>query len=137
MIEYELLNRDSKNYMISGAPEADSDSLLDALGFLKKLFMNMQTSMVEKKANMRNIMKKIVTCLGLSPKENQCVNKFWNNLFHKYFEYIEVSHLYRLQITTFYLEVVEPNKTGMACERKETLPQTLLAITYPDFRKYV
>ena len=89
--------------------EADSDSILDALGFLKKLLMNMQTSMVEQKANLRNIMKKFVECLGLSPKENQCVNKFWNNFFHNYFEYIEVSHLYRLQITTFYLDVKERN----------------------------
>ena len=94
--------------------------------------MNMQTSMVEKKANLRNIMKKFVECLGLSPKENQCVNESWNNLFHNYFEYIEVSHLYRLQMTTFYLEVLEHNKTGTARERKETLLQNLLTITHPD-----
>ena len=42
-----------KKPFISGALEADSDSLLDALGFLKKLLMNMQTSMVEKKANLK------------------------------------------------------------------------------------
>ncbi len=72
--------------------------------------------MVEKKANLRNIMKKFVDHLGMSPKENQCVNEFWNNRFQYR------SHLYRLQMTTFYLEVVDHNKTGTACERKETPP---------------
>ena len=66
--------------IISGTLEADSDSLLNALGFLKKLLMKMQTSMVEKKANLRNIMKNFVNHLGLSPNDNQCVNEFWNNL---------------------------------------------------------
>ncbi len=34
---------------ISDALEAEDDSLLDDLGFLKKLLMNMQTSRIEKK----------------------------------------------------------------------------------------
>ena len=75
--------------------------------------------MIEKKANLRNIMKKFVKCLGLSVHENQCINEFWNNLFHHYFEYIEVSQLYRLQIRTFYLEVLDHNKTGTAREKKK------------------
>ena len=139
LIAYELSNRDSTKIqpIISGALEVDSDSLLDALGSLKKLLVNMKTSMVEKKANLRNIMKKSVECLGLYPKENQCVNKFWNNFFHNYFEYLELSHLYRLQITTFYLEVLDHNKTGTAHEKKVTLPQNLLTTTQPDLRKYV
>ena len=90
----ELSNRDSKKTIISGALEADSDSLLKARGFLKKLLMNMQTSTIEKKANLRKIMKKFVECPDLSPNDNQCVNEFKNNLFHNYFEYREVSHLY-------------------------------------------
>jgi hypothetical protein len=69
--------------------------------------------------------------------ENQCINEFWNNLFYPYFEYIEVSQLYRLQIRTFYLEVLDHNKTGTACEKKETLPQNLLTITSSDLQKYV
>ena len=82
-------------------------------------------------------MAQFVKCLGLSVHENQCISEFWNNLFHHYFEYIEVSQLYRLQITTFAGEVVESNKTEKACERKETLPQNLLTITSSDLQKYV
>ena len=121
LIEDEVLNRGSKQIqpIASNDLEADSDCLLTALGFLKTLLITMQKSMIEKKSNLRNIMKKFVKCLGLSVHENQCINEFWNNLFHHYFEYIEVSQLYRLQIRTFYLEVLDHNKTGTAHEKKK------------------
>ena len=35
----------------------------------------------------------------------------------------------------FYLEVLDHNKTGKVCERKETLPQNLLTITSTDLQK--
>ena len=95
MISCKLSNRESKKIqpIISGALEAGSDSLLDALVFLQVLLMNMQATMVEKKPNLKTIMKNLrismknfVKCLELPPKENQCVNEFWNTLFHSYFE---------------------------------------------------
>ena len=139
LIEDEVLNRGSKQIqpITSNVLEADSDCLLTALGFLKTLLITMQKSMIEKKANLRNIMKKFVKCLGLSVHENQCINEFWNNLFHHYFEYIEVSQLYRLQIRTFYLEVLDHNKTGTAREKKEALSQNLLSILPVDIQNYV
>jgi hypothetical protein len=40
-----------------------------------------------------------------------------------------------LQMTTHYREVLEPNKTGKAREKKETLSQTLLSLGEPDLKK--
>ena len=146
LIAVELSNRDGKEIqpIISETLEADSDILFDALGFLKELLLTLQTAIVEKKPNMkiimknlRDIMKNLVKCLGLDPKENQCINEFWNTLFHNYFEFIGVSHLYRLQVTTFYLEVLDHNKTGTAREKKEALSQNLLSILPVDIQKYV
>ena len=146
LIAVELSNRDGKEIqpIISETLEADSDILFDALGFLKELLLTLQTAIVEKKPNLkiimknlRDIMKNLVKCLGLDPKENQCINEFWNTLFHNYFEFIGVSHLYRLQVTTFYLEVLDHNKTGTAREKKEALSQNLLSILPVDIQKYV
>jgi hypothetical protein len=81
----------------------------------------MQPSKNTKMPTLLNNMKKILDNLGLSHDENQCVNELWSNLFHNYFEYIGVDHLYKVEITPHYCEVLEPNKTGTACERKETL----------------
>jgi len=68
-----------------------------------------------------NNMKKFLNTLGLSHKTNQRVNEFWSNLFHTYYEYVGDDHFYKLQMTSHYREVLEPNKTGKACEIVETL----------------
>ena len=57
--------------IISNSLEADIDRLLNVLRFFKKLLTNVQTSMIEKKANLKNIMNKFVDCLGLSLYDNQ------------------------------------------------------------------
>jgi hypothetical protein len=44
-----------------------------------------------------------------------------SNLFHIYFEYVGVDHLYKVQMTSHYCEVLEPNKIGKAREKVETL----------------
>ncbi len=80
-------------------------------------------------------MKKYLYTLGLSYETNQCVNEFWSNLFHTYFEYVGVDHLYKVQMTSHYCEVLEPNKTGKAREKVETLSQTLLSIGKSDLKK--
>ena len=66
-----------------------------------------------------NNMKKILKTLGLPHDVNQCVNEFWSNLFHTYFEYAEVDHLYKVQMTSHYREVLDSNKTGTAREKKK------------------
>ncbi len=82
--------------------------------------------MIEKKANLRNIMKKFVDHLGLSPNDNQCFNKLWNNLFHNYFEYIEVSDLYRLQIRHFIMRKLIATKQGQLMKEKKPIHQLFL-----------
>ena len=82
-----------------------------------------------------NNMMKFLNTLGLSHETNRCVNEFWSNLFHTYFECVGVDHLYKLQIISHYREVLEPNKTGKAREKKETLSQTLLSLGEPDLKK--
>ena len=137
LLAAELSTRDGKNIqpIISGTLEADSDIFFDALRFLKELLLTLQTAIVEKKPNLkiimknlRDIMKNLVKCIGLDLKENQCINKFWNTLFHNYFEFIAVSHLYRLRVTIIYVEVPDQSITGKAREKKETLSQNLLSI---------
>ncbi len=82
-----------------------------------------------------NNIKKFLDTLGLPHDENQCVNEFWSNLFHTCFEYVGVDHLYKLQMTSHYREVLEPNKKGKAREKVETLSQTLLSIGESDLKK--
>ena len=60
---------------------------------------------------------------------------FGSNLFHTYFEYVGVDYLYKLQMTSHYCEVLEPNKTGKAREKIETVSQTLLSIDESDLKK--
>jgi ubiquitin C-terminal hydrolase len=115
--------------------EADSESLLNSLVFLKRLLQNMQPSKNTKMSILSNNMKKFLDALGLSHDTNQCVNEFWSNLFHTYFEYVGVDHLYKVQMTSHYREVLEPNKTGKAREKVETLSQTLLSIGESDLKK--
>jgi hypothetical protein len=115
--------------------EADSETLFNSFVFLKRLLQNMQPSKNTKSSTLSNNMTKFVDTLGLSHDVNQCVNEFWSNLFHTYFEYVGVDHLYKLQMTTHYREVLEPNKTGKAREKKETLSQTLLSLGEPDLKK--
>jgi Ubiquitin carboxyl-terminal hydrolase len=115
--------------------EADSETLFNSFVFLKRLLQNMQPSKNTKSSTLSNNMTKFVDTLGLSHDVNQCVNEFWSNLFHTYFEYVGVDHLYMLQMTTHYREVLEPNKTGKAREKKETLSQTLLSLGEPDLKK--
>jgi hypothetical protein len=38
-------------------------------------------------------------------------------------------------MTSHYREVLDPNKTGTACEKKETLSQTLSSIWEPELKK--
>ena len=95
----------------------------------------MQPSKNSKMSIFLNNMKKFLDTLGLSHKTYQCVNEFWSNLFHTYFEYVGVDHLYEVQITSHYREVLEPNKTGQAREKVETLSQTLLSIGESDLKK--
>jgi hypothetical protein len=87
----------------------------------------MQPSKNKKMPTLLNNMTKFIDTLGLSHDENQCVDKCWSNLFHHYFKYIGVDHLCKLQVTPYYHEVLEPNKTGTARERKEAPSQTLLS----------
>ena len=115
--------------------EADSETLFNSFVFLKRLLQNMQPSKKAKSSTLSNNMTKFVDTLGLSHDVNQCVNEFWSNLFHTYFEYVGVDHLYKLHMTTHYREVLEPNKTGKAREKKETLSQTLLSIGEPELKK--
>jgi hypothetical protein len=95
----------------------------------------MQPSKNTKMSILSNNMKKFLDALGLSHDTNQCVNEFWSNLFHTYFEYVGVDHLYKVQMTSHYREVLEPNKTGKAREKVETLSQTLLSIGESDLKK--
>ena len=115
--------------------EVDSESLLNSFVFLKRLLQNMQPSKNTKMSILSNNMKKFLHALGLSHDTNQCVNDFWSNLFHTYFEYVGVDHLYKVQMTSHYREVLEPNKTGKACEKVETFSQTLLSIGESDLKK--
>ena len=73
-----------------------------------------------------NTMKKFLNTLGLSHKTNQCVNEFWSNLFHIYFEYTGVDHLYKVRMTSLYREVLE---------KVEILSQTLLSVGESDLKK--
>ena len=86
-------------------------------------------------ALLTNNMTKFLDTLGLAHNANQCVNEFWSNLFHTFFEYVGVDHLYKLQMTSHYREVLESNKTGKAREKVETLSQTLLSIGESDLKK--
>ena len=95
----------------------------------------MQPSKNTKMSILSNNMKKFLHALGLSHDTNQCVNEFWSNLFHTYFEYVGVDHLYKVQMTSHYRKVLEPNKTGKAREKLETLSQTLLSIGKSDLKK--
>ena len=115
--------------------EADSETLLKSFVFLKRLLQNIQPSKKTKMSILLNNMKKFLNVLGLSHETNQCVNEFWSNLFHTYFEYVGVDHLYKVQMTSHYREVLEPNKTGKAREKVETLSQTLLSIGESDLKK--
>jgi hypothetical protein len=99
--------------------KADSETVFNSFVFLKRLLQNMQPSTNTKSSTLSNNMTKIVDTLGLSHDVNQCVNKFWSNLFHTYFEYVGVDHLYKLHKTTHYREVLEPNKTGKAREKNK------------------
>ena len=115
--------------------EADSETLFNSFVFLKRLLQNMHPSKKTKMPTLLNNMKKFLGTLGLSHDENQCVNEFWSHLFHTFFEYVGVDHLYKLQMTTHYREVLEPNKTGTPHEKKEALSQTLLSIGEPELKK--
>jgi hypothetical protein len=115
--------------------EADSDTLLKGFVFLKRVLQNMHPSKNAKMSILINNVKKFLKLLGLSHETNQCVNEFWSNLFHTYFEYVGVDHLYKLKMTSHYREVLEPNKTGKAREKVETLSQTLLSIGESDLKK--
>jgi tRNA U34 2-thiouridine synthase MnmA/TrmU len=72
--------------------EADSETLFSSFVFLKRLLQNMHPSKKTKMQTLLNNMKKILETLGLPHDVNQCVNEFWSNLFHTYFEYAEVDH---------------------------------------------
>ena len=88
----------------------------------------------DKDANFVKQYEKFIGTLGLPHDVNQCVNEFWSNLFHTYFEYAEVDHLYKVQMTSHYREVLDPNKTGTAHEKKESLSQTLISIGEPELK---
>jgi hypothetical protein len=115
--------------------EADTETLLNSFVSLKRLLQNMQPSKNTKMSVLLNNMKKFLNTLGLSHDANHCVNEFRSNIFHTYFEYVEVDHLYKLEMTSHYHEVLEPNKTGKAHEKVETLSQTLLSIGESDLKK--
>jgi hypothetical protein len=115
--------------------EADSKTLSNSFVFLKRLLQNMQPSKKAKMSLLTNNMTKFLDTLGLSHDANQCVNEFWSNLFHTFFEYAGVDHLYKVQMTSHYREVLESNKTGKAREKVEILSQTLLSIGESDLKK--
>jgi hypothetical protein len=52
---------------------ADSETLFNSFGFLKRLLQNMHPSKKTKMLFLRNNMIKFVDSLGLSCDENQCV----------------------------------------------------------------
>jgi hypothetical protein len=66
-------------------------------------------------------MTKFLDTLGLSHDQNQCDNEFWSNLFHTYFEYVGVDHLYKVQMKSYYCEVLEPNKQEKLVKRNPFL----------------
>jgi hypothetical protein len=118
-----------------GELEFDSVKLHKGLGLLKKLLVNMRASMTKKSAIQKTQMKKFIDGLGLSIDENQCVNEFWTNLFHHYFEFIGFDHLYKIQITAFTHEILEPNKTGTPQEIQQTQSASLFSIILSDVQK--
>ena len=95
----------------------------------------MHPSKKTKMQTLLNNMKKFLELLGLPHDKNQCVNEFWSNLFHTYLEYAGVDHLYKVQMTSHYREVLDPNKPGTAREKKESLSQTLISIGEPELEK--
>jgi len=115
--------------------EADSETLFSSFVFLKRLLQNMHPSKKTKMQTLLNNMKKFLELLGLPHDKNQCVNEFWSNLFHTYLEYAGVDHLYKVQMTSHYREVLDPNKPGTAREKKESLSQTLISIGEPELQK--
>jgi hypothetical protein len=106
--------------------EADNETLVNSFVFLKRLLQNMHPSKKTKMPTLLNNMKRILDTLGLSHDEDQCVNEFRSHLFHTYLKYVG-DHLYKLQMTTHYCEVLEPTKTGTAHEKRNPL-------TNPSFK---
>ncbi len=105
--------------------EADSEILFNSFVFLKRLLQNMHPSKKTKMPTLLNNMKKFLGTLGLPHDVNQCVNEFWSNLFHTYFEYVRVDHFYKVQMKSHYCEVLDPNKTVTAHEKMKPLHKSL------------
>lgn len=118
-----------------GGSEFNAATLHKGLGFLKKVLVKLRASMTKKGSVVKTEMKKLLDGLGLPIDENQCVNEFWINLFHHYFEFIGFDHLYKIQVTTYTREILEPNKTGTPKEMKKTESAPLLPIILPDLQK--
>ena len=121
--------------VVMGEFKFDAATLHKGVGFLKKIMVNLKASMTKKDYILKTEMKKLIDCLGLPIDENQCVNEFWADLFHHYFEFIGFSDLYKIQITAFTREILEPNKTGTPREMKKMQSAPLLTIILPDLQK--
>ncbi len=118
-----------------GEFEFNAATLHKGLGFLKKVLVNLRASMTKKDSVLKTEVKKVLDGLRLPTNENQCVNECWINLFHHYFEFIGFDHLYKIQVTTYTCEILEPNKTGTPKEMKKTESAPLLSIILPDLQK--
>lgn len=121
--------------VIMGEFQFDAATLHKGLGFLKKVLVNLRPSVTKKDYILRPEMKKLIDSLGLPIDENQCVNEFWADLFHHYFEFIGFSDLYKIQITEYTREIVGSNKTGTPREMKKTESFSLFSIIIPDLQK--
>ena len=102
-----------------GEFEFNAATLHKSLGFLKKVLVNLRASMTKKGSVVKTEVKKLLDGLGLPIDENQCVNECWINLFHHYFEFIGCDHLYKIQVTTYTHEILEPNKMGTPQEMEK------------------
>lgn len=137
LIEYKVVKKvlNKIRPVIMGDFEFDAATLHKGLGFLKKVLVNLRASMTKKGSVIKADVKKIIDCFELPINENQCVNEFWVDLFHHYFEFIGFHHLYKIQVTTYTREILDPNKTGTPREMKKMQSAPLLSIILPDLQK--
>ena len=80
-------------------------------------------------------MARLCNVVNLSQTQDEAINECWTILFDHYFDILKISHLYKVEINTFYRKIVEPNSQAKPRERKESLIQSCLLINEEDLKK--
>jgi len=102
---------------------------------MQKCIIDKETHLSQTRVALKTKMTRLCNALGLSHTENQCVNECWMILFDHYFDILEVSHLYKLEvITCYHMRLLNPIPKP-SLRKIKNLMQTHLQIGQADLKK--